>query len=82
MEKSSSMERIEILPEARFWTIKQLAAYLGSSTRHVRRQVELGRIPKPVRLGRRLMWDRQRIEEWSEQGCPQVEPSRTSRRPK
>jgi len=28
------------------------------------------RVPSPVRIGRRVLWRRNDLEEWVEQGCP------------
>lgn len=47
-----------------------LAALLAVSPVHVRRMKAGGRLPKPVRLGRRVLWPRAEIEAWVEAGCP------------
>lgn len=32
-----------------------------------------GRLPRPVRLGRRILWPRQEIDLWVQAGCPNVQ---------
>lgn len=56
------------------WSIRQLATRLGCSVRHVRRQVRLGLIPPPLRIGALVRWSGADIERWIENGC-QPEPS-------
>jgi excisionase family DNA binding protein len=46
------------------------AELLGVSTRHVRRLVDAGKCPQPVRLGRSCRWPRQAVEAWIGDGCP------------
>jgi excisionase family DNA binding protein len=46
------------------------AELLGVSTRHVRRLVDAGKCPQPVRLGRSCRWPRQNVEAWIADGCP------------
>jgi excisionase family DNA binding protein len=44
---------------------KEIAAFLGCSTKHVRRLAERGEFPKPVKAGRRIVrWSRQAVERW------------------
>jgi len=51
---------------------ESMAQMLGCSARHVRRLVDAGRAPRPLRLGRLLRWPRAQIEEWIANGCPAV----------
>ncbi|EMI54684.1 helix-turn-helix transcriptional regulator [Rhodopirellula sallentina] len=44
--------------------------FLGCSPRHVRRLVDSGAMPKPIRLGSLLRWPRGQIEQWIQEGCP------------
>lgn len=50
--------------------VEQLADMLGVSTRHVRRLVDAGKAPQPVRLGRACRWPRHNVEAWIADGCP------------
>jgi prophage regulatory protein len=46
------------------------AELLGVSSRHVRRLVDAGRCPPPVRLGGCVRWPRAAVEAWIADGCP------------
>lgn len=46
------------------------ADLLGVSTRHVRRLVDAGKCPQPVRLGGCVRWPRPTVEAWIADGCP------------
>jgi len=50
--------------------IEALAKVLDCSTRHVRRQVDAGKFPQPIRLGGCVRWPRHVIEAWIADGCP------------
>lgn len=46
------------------------AGLLDVSPRHVRRLVDAGKCPAPVRLGRVCRWPRPTVEAWIADGCP------------
>ncbi|TWT92176.1 helix-turn-helix transcriptional regulator [Neorhodopirellula pilleata] len=46
--------------------------YLNCSGRHVRRLVDAGRMPKPIRLGSLVRFLRSDIEQWLADGCPNI----------
>jgi len=48
----------------------EVAKMLGISRAHVWRLLSSGRIPRPVRFGRSVRWDRWTIEEWLAAGAP------------
>ncbi len=48
----------------------EMAELLGISRAHVWRLHSQGRIPRPVRLGRAVRWDRATIERWLAVGAP------------
>ena len=49
----------------------QLAERLGVSKRTLSRMVDDGRLPKPSRLGPKIIiWDARLIEQWIANGCP------------
>jgi excisionase family DNA binding protein len=52
--------------------IDEFAKMLGVSTRHVRRLVDAGKSPQPVRLGRSLRWPFPGVNRWIADGCPTV----------
>jgi excisionase family DNA binding protein len=49
----------------------QVAVALGCSVRHVRRLIDSGQMPKPIKLGSLLRWRKADIERWVEGGCSQ-----------
>ena len=50
--------------------IEAFAGLLDCSTRHVRRCVDAGKFPQPVRLGGCVRWPRHVVEAWIADGCP------------
>jgi excisionase family DNA binding protein len=50
--------------------VRQVAAVLGCSPRHVYRLADAGKMPKPVRLGALVRWSKATIEKWIADGCP------------
>lgn len=50
--------------------VEQVAQLCGCSTRHVRRLADAGRMPRPLKLGALLRWQRAAVEEWIAAGCP------------
>jgi predicted DNA-binding transcriptional regulator AlpA len=50
--------------------VTEVSALLGVSARHVWRLADAGGMPKPVKLGRRCVWDRRLLENWIDAGCP------------
>ena len=49
---------------------KDLAPRLGISLRHCRRLDRMGRLPRPVRLGKSVRWSLDEVMEWISAGCP------------
>lgn len=52
--------------------VKETAAKLGVSWRHVYRLSDAGAMPRPVKLGGAVRWRRQELEDWIEAGCPKL----------
>ncbi len=50
--------------QALLLTPVQLARLLGISLRHVWRMRDAGRLPKPIRLGKLIRWQKTTIERW------------------
>jgi excisionase family DNA binding protein len=44
-------------PSHRTWIPSQLAEYLQVNTRTIRRLIQTGELPRPIRIGRQLRWD-------------------------
>jgi len=68
--------RPPVAPPLPMLTIAGLAETLGICQRHVRRLVDGGRCPAPLRLGRCLRWNRQAVESWIAAGCPSLRKSK------
>ena len=49
----------------------------GLSQRTIDRLVSAGKFLKPIRLGGRVLWNRERLTEWISKGCPLVEEQRS-----
>ena len=48
----------------------EVAKLLNVSERHVWAMTSSGRLPRPIRLGRRVLWSRAEIAAWLEAGAP------------
>ena len=53
-----------------------VAAMLDCSPRHVYRLSDAGKLPRPLKLGALVRWNRAVILEWINAGCPSVRNSR------
>ena len=49
--------------------VKQVAAMLNCSWRHVYRMADAGKMPRPVKLGSLVRWNRIDVETWVSEGC-------------
>jgi excisionase family DNA binding protein len=56
--------------QAALLDVQAVAALLSCSTRHVYRLSDSGRMPKPIKLGALVRWQRKAVEEWLAAGCP------------
>ena len=59
------------LPVPLMLSVADVAATLSCSSKTVYRLNDRGALPRPVRIGGLLRWQRQLIEEWIDKGCPQ-----------
>ncbi len=50
--------------------VTDVARLLNCSTQHVRRLADAGRMPRPMKLGALVRWNRAEIETWLGAGCP------------
>jgi len=65
----NATERVTQEP-ARLLDVGGVAEMLGVSSRQVYRLADGGKMPRPLRLGGSVRWDRQSIESWIAAGCP------------
>lgn len=49
---------------------RQLSQMLNVSLRQVWRLNAAGKLPRPIRLGGSVRWNRAEIQQWFEAGCP------------
>jgi hypothetical protein len=56
--------------EPLLWSVEQTASALCLSVSSVKRMSAAGEIPGVVKLGRRRLFDRRRLERWIADGCP------------
>ncbi len=49
---------------------RNLAEMLVVSVRQIWRLHSAGKLPKPIRLGGSVRWNRQEVMDWFEAGCP------------
>jgi excisionase family DNA binding protein len=49
--------------------VQAVASMLGCSNRHVYRLSDCGRMPRPVKLGALVRWNRASVERWIVAGC-------------
>ena len=52
--------------------VAQAARLTGLSSRTVWRYASCGKFPSPVRVGGRRLWNRHKLVEWINSGCPQI----------
>ncbi|KLU05883.1 hypothetical protein RISK_002515 [Rhodopirellula islandica] len=81
VEKTSLGESIEDGHGRSLLSVTDVAEnYLNCSPRHIRRLVDSGRMPRPIKLGALSRFQRSVIEKWIEDGCPDVRRKKWSAR--
>lgn len=57
--------------------VKAVATFLGGcSTRHVFRLADVGRMPRPIKLGSLVRWRRSELINWLDGGCRPIRPAK------
>lgn len=75
--------KVSELPDAaatRLMNVSEVAEQLKVSGRTVYRLADAGLMPRPVRLGGAVRWDRVEIDRWIDSGCPAVTPRKGGQR--
>ena len=72
----TSSQRQSTQSNARLLDVQQVAEILGCSTRHVFRLSDSGKMPRPVKLGALVRWNRSAIEDWITGNCQSVRASK------
>lgn len=55
--------------QSRLMNMQEVADIFRVSTRHIRRVIERGEFPQPIRLGVCIRWSRKTIDDWIASGC-------------
>ncbi len=80
LPRVSKMQKTKTPTEpARMLDVETVATMLGVSGRHVYRLADGGQMPRPVKLGGAVRWDRCAIEQWIDAGCPAENMRRADR---
>lgn len=67
------MSSVVVSEPAALLTVRQVAAMLGCSSRHVYRLADRAAMPRPTKLGDVLVrWNRSDIEQWIADGCKPI----------
>ena len=53
-----------------FYSIKEVSTLLGVSARSVLRLSDGKHMPRDIRIGSLLRWEREAVDEWISKGCP------------
>jgi len=61
---------LDVRAVAEMLDVRAVADLLNCSTRHVYRMSDMGRMPRPVKLGALVRWPREQLEGWIAEGCP------------
>jgi prophage regulatory protein len=69
-EQSTRTNGHNKLAEALAVSARELSEMLSVSLRQVWRLNCAGKLPRPIRLGGSVRWNRAEIQQWFEAGCP------------
>lgn len=53
-------------------SVRQVAGLVGCGPQHIRRLSDVGRMPRPMKVGRLVRWRRAEIKAWIADGCKPV----------
>lgn len=59
-------------------SVVEVSRLLGCSARHVYRLADAGRMPRPVKVGALVRWNRAAVLHWIDDGCPSIRNERGS----
>lgn len=69
---------VEAVTSAALLDVNAVSDLLQCSPRHVYRMADSGRMPRPVRLGALVRWNRQVLLDWIAGGCKPVRTGRVA----
>ena len=61
--------------------VTRVANLCSCSVRHIYRLADSGKMPRPIKLGGLVRWDREDIVRWVADGCPPVAQKQFHRTP-
>jgi len=68
--KEQNQKKARNVQEALAISAHEFAGLFGISLRQVWRLNSAGKLPRPIRLGGSVRWNRAEIQNWFETGCP------------
>jgi len=68
--EEQNQKKARSVQEALAISARELAQMLGVSLRQIWRLNASGKLPRPLRLGGSVRWDRDEILRWFKDGCP------------
>jgi prophage regulatory protein len=68
--EQQNQEKARSVREALAISARDLKEMLNVSLRQVWRLNCAGKLPKPIRLGGSVRWNREEVQRWFEAGCP------------
>ncbi|TWU33738.1 helix-turn-helix transcriptional regulator [Novipirellula artificiosorum] len=70
--QTKALERVTDGRGRSMFSVDALAERWNCSARHVYRMADSGRMPRPIKLGSLVRWPIAVIEQWEQDGCPNV----------
>ncbi|MCK5270690.1 MAG: helix-turn-helix domain-containing protein [Sedimentisphaerales bacterium] len=68
--KNAKVREVSDIGDTALLDVNQVASLLNCSSRTVYRLSDAGCMPRPVKLGSLVRWERSAIESWIADGCP------------
>lgn len=72
IERASALAATEAQPLPALLTVNDVARLVQQSPSHIRRLADSGRMPRPIKSGASVRWDRNQIDNWIQNGCKPV----------
>ena len=70
MAETASAPAPQVLPQALLIDAAGAARLCGIGRTLWLQMASAGRVPMPIRLGRRTLWQREELAAWTKAGCP------------
>jgi excisionase family DNA binding protein len=70
MAKAMDQQSRVVLQQALAISARELAGLLNVSLRQIWRLSSAGKLPRPLKIGGSVRWDRDEVLRWFREGCP------------